>query len=104
MSGTSGYGQFCPVAMASEIICTRWTMLILRELCAGSTRFNELRRGVDRSLDDWLSGLLRLRIPLGPLVVRCGDRRDVGLPGRIESRKDPRSDLLGACRLGGIHG
>ena len=31
----AGYRQFCPVAMAAEILCTRWTMLLLRELVAG---------------------------------------------------------------------
>lgn len=41
-----GYGQFCPVAKAAEIICERWTLLILRELVCGSCRFNEIRRGV----------------------------------------------------------
>jgi DNA-binding HxlR family transcriptional regulator len=46
MKESSGYGQFCPVAMAAEVLCTRWTVLILREMCAGSTRFNELRKGV----------------------------------------------------------
>ena len=40
------YGQFCPVAMAAEIVCSRWTALVLRELLCGSTRFNDLRRGV----------------------------------------------------------
>ena len=45
---TAGYNQFCPVAMAAEILCNRWTMVLLRELCAGSTRFNDLRRGVPR--------------------------------------------------------
>lgn len=30
-----GYGQFCPVAMAAEILCSRWTALVLRELLAG---------------------------------------------------------------------
>jgi DNA-binding HxlR family transcriptional regulator len=40
------YGQFCPLAKASEIVAERWTLLIIRELLAGSTRFNELRRGV----------------------------------------------------------
>lgn len=48
MVETAGYRQFCPVAMAAEVLCTRWTMLILRELLAGSTRFNELRKGVPR--------------------------------------------------------
>lgn len=46
MKDLGGYGQFCPVAMAAEVLCTRWTVLILRELFAGSTRFNELRKGV----------------------------------------------------------
>lgn len=40
------YGQFCPVAMASEVLTERWTPLIVREMLCGSTRFNELRRGV----------------------------------------------------------
>ena len=29
------YRQFCPVAMAAEILCTRWTVVLLRELIAG---------------------------------------------------------------------
>ena len=42
------YKQFCPVAMAAEILCTRWTIVLIRELVTGSTRFNDLRRGVPR--------------------------------------------------------
>ena len=53
------YRQFCPVAMASEILCTRWTMIILRELVCGSTRFNDLRRGIPRISPALLS--LRLK-------------------------------------------
>lgn len=40
------YGQFCPVAKAAEIVTTRWTLLILRELISGSHHFNEIHRGV----------------------------------------------------------
>jgi DNA-binding HxlR family transcriptional regulator len=43
-----GFGQFCPIALASEVLTQRWTLLILRELMAGSTRFNRIRRGVPR--------------------------------------------------------
>src|SRR6516165_9877804 len=53
------YNQLCPVAMAAEILCTRWTMIVLRELIAGSTRFNELRRGVPRMSPALLSKRLR---------------------------------------------
>jgi DNA-binding HxlR family transcriptional regulator len=31
-----GYKQFCPLAMAAELLCTRWTMVLLRELVAGN--------------------------------------------------------------------
>jgi DNA-binding HxlR family transcriptional regulator len=41
-----GYGQFCPVAVASEIFAERWSPLILRELLAGSVRFNQIRQGL----------------------------------------------------------
>src|SRR5215467_6991527 len=39
----SSYHQFCPVAKAMELLDERWTLLIVREMLAGSSRFNELR-------------------------------------------------------------
>ena len=56
---TGSYKQFCPVAMAAEILCTRWTVVLLRELIAGSTRFNDLRRGVPRMSPALLSQRLK---------------------------------------------
>lgn len=53
------YGQFCPVAMAAETLCTRWTMLLVREMVCGSTRFNDLRRGVPRMSPSLLSQRLK---------------------------------------------
>jgi DNA-binding HxlR family transcriptional regulator len=44
----TAYGQFCPVALAAEIVAERWTPLILRELLNGSHRFNDLHRGLPR--------------------------------------------------------
>jgi DNA-binding HxlR family transcriptional regulator len=40
------YGQFCPIAKATEILGERWTILILREVLMGGRRFNELQRGL----------------------------------------------------------
>lgn len=54
-----GYGQFCPVAMASEVLCSRWTLLILREFLCGSTRFNDLQRGVPKMSPSLLSKRLK---------------------------------------------
>lgn len=55
MTEHASYGQFCPVAMAAEIFCSRWTPLILREMFCGSKRFNDLRRGVPRMSPSLLS-------------------------------------------------
>lgn len=40
------YGQFCPIAKASEIIGEKWTILLIRELLMGATRFNVFQRGL----------------------------------------------------------
>jgi len=44
----SVYGQFCPVSRAAEMLGERWTLLIVRELLQGSTRFSELQRGMPK--------------------------------------------------------
>ncbi len=54
-----GYGQFCPVAKALEVVGERWTPLIIRELLCGSRRFNELRRGVPLMSPSLLAQRLR---------------------------------------------
>ena len=42
------YTRFCPVALASGVIGDRWSPLILREMVIGSTRFNDIARGLPR--------------------------------------------------------
>jgi DNA-binding HxlR family transcriptional regulator len=69
------YRQFCPVAMAAEILCTRWTVVLLRELIAGSTRFNELRRGVPRMSPALLSQRLK-DLELAGIVARTASASD----------------------------
>jgi DNA-binding HxlR family transcriptional regulator len=70
-----GYGQFCPVAIASEIFAERWTPLVVRELFCGSRRFNELRNGLPR-------------IPRSILVQRLRSLEAVGV---VERRVDGAS-------------
>src|SRR5436309_1631968 len=43
---SASYGQFCPIAKASEIFATRWTPLIVRELMTGVHSFNDIHRGL----------------------------------------------------------
>lgn len=54
-----GYGQFCPISIAAEVLTERWTLLVLREMLAGSTRFNDLHRGVPLMSASLLSQRLR---------------------------------------------
>lgn len=53
------YPRFCPVAMAADLLEPRWTLLVLCELWAGSTRFNEIQRGVPGMSPGLLSKRLR---------------------------------------------
>jgi DNA-binding HxlR family transcriptional regulator len=40
------YGNFCPVALGTQVLGDRWTPLIVRELILGNTRFNDIARGL----------------------------------------------------------
>lgn len=44
----SVYGQYCPVARATEILGERWTLLVVRELFMGSSRFSDFQRGLPK--------------------------------------------------------
>jgi len=63
------YGQFCPVAKATDIIGERWTVLILRELLLGTTRYSDLQRGLSRISPTLLSKRLKELEKKG-LIVR----------------------------------
>lgn len=69
-----GYGEFCPISIASEIFAERWTPLVVRELFCGSHRFNELLNGLPR-------------IPRSILVQRLRTLEESGV---IERRVDAR--------------
>lgn len=72
----AGYGQFCPVAKAMELLDERWTMLVIRELLCGSRHFNALRRGVPRMSPTLLSARLRTLVRAG-VVERYDEGRQV---------------------------
>jgi len=66
--------------MASELLCTRWTMILLRELIAGSTRFNDLRRSIPRMSPTLLSQRLKDLEEAG-IVARRTIRSEPGVSG-----------------------
>jgi DNA-binding HxlR family transcriptional regulator len=76
-----GYGQYCPVARAAEVLADRWTVLIIRELLADVQHFNELERGLPRMSRTLLAERLRRLQRAGVL-----DRRGASRGKRTEYR------------------
>ena len=87
-----GYGQFCPVAQALEVFGERWTLLVIRELLEGSSRFTDIQRGVplmsrsvlaqrleslcDAGVVERVAGrylLTEAGKELSPIVIECGN-------------------------------
>ncbi|BCH33397.1 HxlR family transcriptional regulator [Mesorhizobium sp. L-8-10] len=87
-----GYGQFCPVSMASEILCSRWTTLVIRELLSGTTRFNDLRRGVPRMSPALLSKRLKELEKAGVIEKKNGGAAEYRLTAAGE---DLRGIIMG---------
>ena len=54
-----GYGQYCPISRALDVLGERWTMIIIRDLLVGTTRFNDLARGLPGLSRTLLSKRLR---------------------------------------------
>ena len=68
-----GYGQqFCPIAQALEVIGERWTLLVVRELLCGSSRFSELRRGLPLISRSVLAQRLKALTEAGVIEHRGG--------------------------------
>ncbi len=68
------YGQYCPLSIAAEIVGTRWTLLLLRELLEGSTQFNDIARGVPLMSRSMLSQRLK-DLDAAGLVTRHAEGR-----------------------------
>ena len=94
----AGYGQFCAVARAHEVLGGRWTLLVVRELLSGARRFNEIRRGIPRISRTMLSERLQALIDLGVI------RREEGASGPEYAVTDAGAELAEQIRALGVWG
>ncbi len=92
----TSYGQFCPVAKAMEILDERWTILVVRELIAGSTHFNELRRGNPKMSPALLSRRLRTLERVGVVVRHEEDGKVTYNLTRAGRELEPIVNALGS--------
>jgi DNA-binding HxlR family transcriptional regulator len=54
-----GYGQFCGLVRALELVGERWALLVVRDLLLGPKRYTDLRRGLPRIPTNILSARLK---------------------------------------------
>src|SRR6201991_3008962 len=72
--------ETCPVCMTAQIVCGKWTLLLIRDLAEGHSRFCELERSLSGISPRTLS--LRLRALEEEGVV---ERQTFGeVPPRVE--------------------
>lgn len=74
--GVVGYGQFCPVSKAAEVLGPRWALLVVRELVCGSARFGDIQRGVPGCPPATLSKRLKELVAAG-VAERVTEGREV---------------------------
>ena len=58
-STVTRYTDYCPISTGIDVLGDRWTPLVIREMSVGSTRFNEIHRGIPRISRTLLSQRLR---------------------------------------------
>lgn len=76
-SKSSSYGQYCPLALAAELLCRRWTILVISRLIDGCRTFNEIHQGVPKISPSLLSS-------------RLSELEHAGLLRRTKTGKDKR--------------
>jgi DNA-binding HxlR family transcriptional regulator len=72
------YHLFCPLAKAAEIVAERWTPLVIVELLGGSSRFNDIRRGIPLISRTLLSQRLKELERVGIVERRSNGERASG--------------------------
>jgi DNA-binding HxlR family transcriptional regulator len=80
----------CPVCRTAEVVCGKWTLLLIRDLAAGSRRFCELERSLEGISPRTLS--LRLRALEEEGVVERHTYPEV--PPRVEYALTEKGEAL----------
>lgn len=69
------YGQFCPVAKATELVGEKWMLLILRELLLGTHRYSDFQRALSRISPSLLTKRLKQLEGAGIIVRKAQQGR-----------------------------
>jgi DNA-binding HxlR family transcriptional regulator len=80
----------CPVCRTAEVVCGKWTLLVIRDLAEGSSRFCELERSLEGISPRTLS--LRLRALEEEGIVERNTYPEV--PPRVEYALTKKGEAL----------
>jgi DNA-binding HxlR family transcriptional regulator len=80
----------CPVCRTADVVCSKWTLLLVRELAAGCTRFTALERSLSGISPRTLSLRLRALEDEG-IVERC---TSCDVPARVDYRLTDKGRAL----------
>jgi DNA-binding HxlR family transcriptional regulator len=96
-----GYGQFCPVAKATELIGEKWTLLVLRELLLGTTRFNDFQLAMSPMSPTLLTKRLRHLEKCG-IIIRKKLSNQNGYEYRLTAAGKQLSPLIEVLAVWGM--
>ncbi len=94
------YGQYCPVAMATEILGDRWTLLIVRDLLSGVRHFNDLERGLPGISRGLLSERLK-RLQMAGVVRKFSHGKGRKTEYRLTQAGQELREVVGALTVWG---
>jgi DNA-binding HxlR family transcriptional regulator len=95
------YGQFCPMAKATEIVGERWTLLILRELMLGTCRFSDFQRALSRISPTLLNKRLKSLEACG-IIVKKKSPGQKGYEYRLTASGKELEPLIGTLAVWGM--
>ena len=95
-----GYGQYCPIARASEVFAERWTPIIVRNISLGCHSFNEILSGAPGLSKSLLSERLRTLERVGVIDTMPNPRGR----GSLYQLTPAGAELAGVCKALGVWG
>ena len=97
-----GYGQYCPLALAAELLCERWTLLVISRLLDGCSQFNEIHRGVPRISPSLLSRRLN-ELERAGIVTRSAARKGLARTYRVTEAGRDLEPIIMSLAVWGQH-
>jgi DNA-binding HxlR family transcriptional regulator len=97
-----GYGQYCPLALAAELLCERWTLLVISRVIDGCTQFNAIHRGVPRITPAMLAKRLD-EIEHAGLITRPKARRGAARTYQLTAAGAALAPLIEQMAVWGQH-